>query len=178
MLEAINTAATVATLVVLTVGAIAAAVQLRHMRTSNQLQAFLDIYSRAQTHEMALLFRTALHDLPKLCQDPEYMKQWATGSPLTEGSPLRLAFWFDEVGVALREGLVQEHLMFQVGASADTTVTAWRNMRPIIDAVRKRAPSAFIHFEYAAVRARQWLERHPNGDFPHGTPRWEELDAT
>ena len=178
MLEAINTVATVATFVVLTAGAIAALVQLRHMRTGNQLKAFIDIYSRAQTPEMAQLFQTALRDLPKLTQDPEYMRQWTIGSALSEGSPTRLAFWFDEVGVALREGLVSEHLIFQVGTSAHTTVAVWRNMRPIIDLVRQRAPSAFLHFEYTAVRARQWIERHPNGDYPRNAPRWDELDAT
>jgi hypothetical protein len=43
VLETINTIATVATFVVLTAGAVAAAIQLRHMRTGNQLQAFIDI---------------------------------------------------------------------------------------------------------------------------------------
>lgn len=178
MLETINTIATVATFVVLTAGAVAAAIQLRHMRTGNQLQAFIDIYSRAQTPEMQQLFDTVLRDLPRLTEDPEYIKQYATATFRLPNSPLVLAFWFDEVGVALREGLIGDRVIFQIGASAYSTVASWRNMRPLIEAVRTRSPSAFIHFEYAAVRAQQWIDAHPQGDYPRGVPRWRDLDGT
>jgi len=43
---ALNTAATIATLIVITVTAIAAYVQLRHMRTANQLEALLTVLAR------------------------------------------------------------------------------------------------------------------------------------
>jgi hypothetical protein len=176
VLEAINTAATVATFVVLTAGAIAAAFQLRHMRTGNQLQAFIEIYSRAQSAEMQQYFDTVLRDFPRLTHDSQYMQQFETGSYRVHDNPLMLAFWFDEVGVALREGLVNERVLFQIAASANTAVLCWRNMLPVIEIIRKRAPSAFIHFEYAAVRAQQWLDAHPDGDYPPGAPRWKDLE--
>src|SRR5699024_7544955 len=44
----LNTAATLATLVVITVTAIAAYVQLRHMRTANQLEALLTVLARVE----------------------------------------------------------------------------------------------------------------------------------
>lgn len=175
MLEAINTAATVATLVVLTAGAIAAAVQLRHMRTSNQLEVFIDIYSRAQTPQMQHLFDTVLYDVPELTKDPEYIAK-AVRVMRAPDSPLLLGFWFDEVGVALREKLINERLMFQIGASADATVRCWIALQPLVEAIRTRSPGAFIHFEYAAVRAKQWLEAHPDGDYPAGAPRWADLE--
>lgn len=176
MLEAINTAATVATLVVLTAGAIAAAVQLRHMRTSNQLQVFIDIYSRAQTPQMQHLFDTVQNEVPKLTQDPAYVGKLSTRAMRAPDSPLLLGFWFDEVGVALRERLVSERLMFQIGASADATVRCWNALRPLVEAVRTHSPAAFVHFEYAAVRAKQWLAAHPEGDYPAGAPRWADLE--
>lgn len=178
MLEAINTAATVATLVVLTAGAIAAAIQLRHMRIGNQLQAFLDIYDRAQSPEIDRQFQAVMHELPKLTEDPHYLEQYVAGTVPFHDSPLMLAFWFDEVGAALRQRLISENLIFQMGASAYTTVRCWRNMLPIINAIRKRSPSAFIHFEYTAVRAQQWLDAHPQGDYPSGTPRWDDLEKS
>lgn len=177
MLEAINTAATVATLVVLTAGAIAAVVQMRHMRTGNQLEAFLDIYERAQSPEIQRLFDTVALEVPKLCEDPDYMQKLATGSLRLQNSPLLLGFWFDEIGVALREGLIRDRVIFQMGASAHTTVRCWRALSPLVQAVRTRAPSAFIHFEYAAVRAQQWLDAHPNGDYPAGVPRWADIES-
>jgi hypothetical protein len=175
VLEVVNTAATVATLVVLTAGAIAASVQLSHMRASNQLQAFIDIYNRAQSPQMLQLF-DAVAKLPEnLERNPDYLNKLATGEQPVHDSLLVLAFWFDEVGIALRQGLISPEIIFQVGGSAYTTVRSWQTMLPLIDAVRTRAPSAFVHFEYVAVRAQQWIRAHPQGDYPRDTPRWSQM---
>lgn len=175
MLEAINTVATIATLVVLTAAAIAAAIQLHHMRTSNQLQAFIDIFDRAQSPEMQELF-DMVYSLPEsVPNDPEYLSKIARGTTSLHHSPLLLAFWFDEVGIALRQRLVQPFVFFQVGPSADNTIRAWVALRPLIEAVRTRAPAAFLHFEYAAVNAKRWLDAHPKGDYPRGVPRWSDI---
>jgi hypothetical protein len=177
VLEAINTLATVATLVVLTAGAIAASIQLRHMRTGNELQAFIDIYARAQSPEMQKLFDALAFEVPQLARDPEYVRKLAAGELGLQESPLLLGFWFDEVGVTLNEGLIRDRVIFQIGASASTTVRAWQALYPLVQAVRTRAPAAFIYFEYAAVRAQQWLDAYPDGDYPRGVPRWEQLES-
>jgi hypothetical protein len=175
VLEVVNTAATVATLVVLTAAAIAAPVQLSHMRASNQLQAFIDIYNRAQSPQMLQLF-DAVAKLPEnIERDPEYLNKVASGEQPMHDTLLVLAFWFDEVGIALRQRLISPEIIFQVGASAQTTVRSWQTMLPLIDAIRTRAPSAFLHFEYVAVRAQQWIQAHPQGDYPSDTPRWSQL---
>lgn len=178
MVELISAAASVATLVVLTAAAIAALIQLRHMRTANQLQAFIDIYNRANAPEMMKLFDFVLLELPDvLRKDPEYVGRVVRREVPSSESPLRVAFWFDEVGIALRQELVAADVVFQIGASAFATVTAWTAMQPLIEALRKRSRASFLHFEYAAVRAQQWLDAHPDGDYPKGTPRWPEITA-
>jgi len=178
MVELINAAASVATLVVLTAAAVAALIQLRHMRAGNQLQAFIDIYNRANSPEMMKLFDFVLMELPDAVRkDPEYVGRVVRREMPSSDSPLRVAFWFDEVGIALRKELVSAEVVFQVGASAFATVSAWIAMQPLIDALRKRSPASFLHFEYAAVRARHWLDAHPDGDYPEGTPRWRDLAA-
>jgi hypothetical protein len=175
VLEVVNTAATIATLVVLTAGAIAASVQLAHMRASNQLQAFIDIFNRAQSPQMLQLF-DAVANLPESIErNPDYLNNIATGAQPLHDSPLLLAFWFDEVGIALRQRLISPEIIFQVGGSAYTAVRSWKTMLPLIDAVRTRAPSAFLHFEYVAVRAQQWIQSHPQGDYPSDTPRWSQI---
>jgi len=174
MLILINTAATVATLVVLAAAAIAALVQLSHMRANNQLQVFIDIYNRAQSPEMQEALDHVL-EVPKMLEvDPDYLKRVTAGTQPIRSSPLQLAFLYDELGIALRQGLVRPALMFQLGAVGYRTVRDWQLMSPIIEAVRKRAPNAFLHFEYAAVKAKQWLDTHPQGDYPRDTPRWNE----
>lgn len=178
MAELISAIASVATLVVLTAAAVAALIQLRHMRVGNQLAAFNDIYARANDPEMMRLFDFVLMTLPDaMKKDPDYVGKVVQRDVPSSDSPLRVAFWFDEVGIALRQQLVTEETMFQVGASAFATVSAWRAMQPIIEALRERSPASFLHFEYAAVRAQQWIDAHPEGDYPKGTPRWSDIAA-
>lgn len=176
MLELINVAASVATLVVLAAAAAAALIQLRHMRAGNQLQAFIDIYARANSPEMMKLFDFVLMDLSDVVKkDADYVDKIVRREVPSSESPLRIAFWFDEVGIALRQELVSAEVVFQIGASAYATVSAWRAMQPLIEALRKRSRASFLHFEYAAVRAQQWIEAHPEGDYPAGTPRWRDI---
>ena len=178
MVELINAAASVATLVVLTAAAVAALIQLRHMRAGNQLQAFIDIYNHANEPEMMKLFDFVLIELSEvLKKDPHYVERVVRREVPSSESPLRVAFWFDEVGIALRQGLVSAEVVFQIGASAYATVSSWNAMQPLIEALRKRSNASFLHFEYAAVRAQLWLNAHPDGDYPKGTPRWRDLAA-
>jgi hypothetical protein len=179
MVELISAAASVATLVVLTAAATAALIQLRHMRAANQLQAFIDIYNRANAPDMMKLFDFVLMELPSiLTQDPDYVERIVRREVPSSESPLRVAFWFDEVGIALRQDLVPAEIVFQVGASAFATVTAWTAMQPLIVALRKRSRASFLHFEYAAVRAQQWIDAHPDGDYPAGARRWNDAVAS
>jgi len=177
--ELISAAASVATLVVLTAAAVVALIQLRHMRAGNQLQAFVDVYNRANSPEMMKLFDFVLLDLAAvLKKDPDYVGRVVQREIPSNESPLRVAFWFDEVGIALRQGLVPAEVVFQIGASAYATVSAWSAMQPLIEALRKRSRASFLHFEYAAVRAQQWIDAHPDGDYPAGAPRWRDIPAS
>ena len=177
MAETISAAASAATLVVLTAAAVAALIQLRHLHASNQLSAFIDIYNRANAPDMMKLFDFVLLELPQILKsDPQYVEKVAQRRVPSSESPVRLAFWFDEVGIALRQKLVPPEMIFQVGASAYATVTAWVAMRPLIEELRKRSRASFLHFEYAAVLAQQWIDAHPEGDYPAGTPRWRDIE--
>jgi len=148
------------------------------MRAGNQLQAFIDIYNRANAPEMMKLFDFVLLELPDaLRKDPHYVDRVVRREVPSSESPLRVAFWFDEVGIALRQELVPAEIVFQIGASAFATVAIWTAMQPLIEALRKRSRASFLHFEYAAVRAQQWLDAHPDGDYPKATPRWREIAA-
>lgn len=176
MIELINAAASVATLVVLTAAAPAALIQLRHMRAGNQLQAFIDIYARANSADMMKVFDFVLMELSEVLKtDPDYVERVVRRQLPSSESPLRVAFWFDEVGIALREQLIPTEVVFQVGASAFATVAAWKAMQPLIEALRQRSRASFLRFEYAAVRAQQWIDAHPEGDYPKGAPRWRDI---
>jgi hypothetical protein len=175
MLEIVNTSATVATLVVLACAAVAAMIQLSHIRAANQLAAFMAINGPGQTPAMLDHLDFIYQKLPSLIQsDPHYVRRFAEGTAPLKDSPLLVAFWFDQIGIVLREKLVSPDVIFQ-GSSAYATLRCWQVMYPLIEATRTRAPSAFLHFEYVAVRAKLWVAAHPNGDYPKGVPRWFQL---
>ncbi|MBV8460311.1 MAG: hypothetical protein JO009_05435 [Candidatus Eremiobacteraeota bacterium] len=41
---------------------------------------------------------------------------------------------------------------------------------------RRRGDWQFANFEYMAVRAKEWLKKHPHGTFPHHTARAKVQD--
>jgi hypothetical protein len=175
MLELVNTCATVATLIVLAGAAVAAMIQLSHMRAANQLAAFMSVNGPGQTPAMLDLLDFTYQKLPSLIRsDPQYVQRFADGTAPLKDSPLLLAFWFDQIGMVLRQKLVSPEVIFQ-GSSPYATLRCWQLMYPLIEAIRTRAPSAFLNFEYVAVRAKLWLDAHPSGDYPNDTPRWSQL---
>jgi hypothetical protein len=175
MFEIVNTSATVATLIVLAAAAVAAMVQLSHIRAANQLAAFTAINNPGQTPAMIDLLDFIYQKLPSLIQsDPHYVQRFEEGTASLKDSPLLVASWFDKMGMVLRQKLVSPDVLFQ-GSSAYATLRCWQVMYPLIEATRTRSPSAFLHFEYMAVRAKLWIAAHPNGDYPKGVPRWSQL---
>ena len=73
------------------------------------------------------------------------------------------------------------HLMDEascIDVAGTQVYITWQRLEPIIKAIRDmRGPSASENFEYAAVKVKLWLDKHPNGYYPVGTPRMEQLEA-
>jgi hypothetical protein len=73
-IEVLNTAAAVGTFLVITASAVAALLQLRHLRVNNQLSGLLTVLTLIQSRDMRELFDFVRHDLPANLEDPEFMK--------------------------------------------------------------------------------------------------------
>src|SRR5215472_2099456 len=70
--EAISAVSTLGTLIVITVTAIAAAIQLRHMRSANQINAVLGFMERWATPEYRALMNYVTVELEEKLKDPAY----------------------------------------------------------------------------------------------------------
>lgn len=163
----INTAAVVGTFVVLAIAGISAAIQIRHLRASNQLQILHNMYARIHDPAMHESLEFVYYELPKrIVEDPAYLDGIATGEARIQHSPLLVALWNDEIGYAVRHGLLSEEGVFELGAGAPAILRCWKALEPLVDAVRRRTPAAYANFEYLAGRARHWIERYPNGKYP------------
>jgi hypothetical protein len=179
----LNTAATIATLIIITVTAIAAYVQLRHMRTANQLEALLTVLARVEHADFGRMVDSARAELAERLPDPAFRRSLEEGNVARTNNPwLTLGNSYEWVGSLVRAGLVDEDPYMDI--YADRVVGAWEITRDAIAIIRRRTgPSVLENFEYLYVRARAYIARHPNGVYPSHTPRaelhdrWAEVDA-
>jgi hypothetical protein len=176
-LEVWNTIFAGATFVVIAATAIAAVIQLRHLRSGNQLNALLTLMQMWDTPEMQRHIQYTRTELPEKLKDPAVLAEYEAGGLSRADHPEMLVadFW-EQIGTFAKWQLVDERSWLDI--LADQVVAAWRLLEVPITAMRARAGlSAFENFEYLAARATLWKRRYPDGAYPKGTPRMAELDA-
>jgi hypothetical protein len=76
-LEVINTAATLGTFFVIAVTAVAATIQLRHARSSNQIAALNELRASQQTDHFIKALHCVYTELPLRILEPEFRYQLA-----------------------------------------------------------------------------------------------------
>jgi hypothetical protein len=179
-LEALNTAFAGGTFAVIGATAIAAIIQLRHLRASNQINAMLTILQDWQKPEMQAWLRFVRKELPERLKDPAYVDSIDTAAleNRTEHIWLNLCDYYEQLGAYVKYGLVDRRSLLDVGGS--NFLVLYRNLRPLIERTRviRGSSSVFENFEYLAVLALEWNTLHPRGAYPAGTPRFSELDAS
>ena len=174
-LEWFNTFFLGATFIVIAVTAIAALVQLRHLRTSNQISTMVALMQVWQGRELQSHYHYLLTELPKKLADPSFLAAFKVRSFSRSDHPeLLVADFWEQIGTYMKYGYLDERSWLDIAGSQ--IPRAWEILEPAITAARERAgPAAWENFEYAAVRARQWTERHPTGNYPANLPRMAEL---
>jgi hypothetical protein len=175
--EMLNVMVSVATLVVVAAAATAALIQLRHLRTSNQLTALLGIMNQWNLPAVQAALRE-LKEVPDKMGDPEYLAVLRTAGSVDRASHpefLALDLW-EQIGTYSKHGLINESILLDI-ISAQVG-SGWRLAQPIIAVLREsKGPSTFENFEYLAVRAKLWEKRYPGGLYPTGLPRFVDLEA-
>jgi len=171
-LELWNTIATTGTMLVISVTAIAAFIQLRHMRGGNQISAMTELRERLESPEYQDALRFVVEELPKRMTDPnlktELRKNPFVGEYRAIGA---VANVHEAIGLFVRRGVIDKHSACSLwGWQAKT---GWDALAPIVAFVRENDKSDAIweNFEYIAVLSNQFIDRYPNGEYPKGTPR-------
>ena len=186
-LELVNTFATCATFAVIAATAIAAIVQLRHLRASNQIVAFNELRAAFESPHVAAAHKYVDTHLQRDLEDPAFRYAIAHRSNRTEADHARvkhllnLGGFFENAGVLVRSGLVPKDLVLSTWS--DNIVWVWKQYEPVTTIFRtKQDPLAFESFEYLAVLAQHWLQEHPGGSYPKNMPRlplhypWADAD--
>lgn len=167
--EAWNLVATMGTFLVIAVTAIAALVQLRHLRTSNQLQAFLSL--GLQYRDVAPMIGFVYNELPTRMESAQFRKEIGVILDPRVHPELIVSGFFDMLGGLIRYHMMDEPLVLDFAGGTDAILKCWKNLAGVIEIRRRHAPGAYENFEYLAARAQQWSARFPRGTYPSSEAR-------
>ncbi len=176
-LEMINTIAAVGTMVVIGATAIAALVQLRHMRNSNQLTGLLEVLSRVEDPVFNEWLDRAKDEAEKMLPDANFRKSVVAGTYPRENNPwLNMMNSYEWVGSLVKHGLIPEEAFLDVYSAR--ILRAWDVVEPFFALVRRRGDTSLLeNFEYLVVLSRDWERKYPNGAYPRRAPRLMYQDA-
>jgi len=179
--ETLGTAAAVGTFVVIAATAVAAVVQLRHLRAQNQLTGLLTVLARVEDPQFNEWVDAAREMIKSRMPDPAYRRAILDGTYERRNNAwLNLANSYDWVGSLVKHRLIPEETLLDV--YANRIIQAWNIVESIVPLVRKRSgPGAWENFEYLVVKAREYDVQHADGAYPKDVPRlkigvtWPEL---
>lgn len=170
MLETLNTVAAIGTFVVIGATAIAAVIQLRHMRASNQLEGLLTVLARVEDASFNAWLTDTQRQLPGMMSDPAYLKSVIENTFDRSVAWLQLGNSYDWVGSLVKNRLIPVAAFLDVYSFR--VIQAWELMVPII--VLARYPDndgVWENFEYLYVQANAWSKQHGGGNYPKHVPR-------
>lgn len=168
--ESWSTIASVGTFLVISATALAAFVQLRHIRRANELAGLLSTFGMLQDPSVREIVNYVRGDLADRMRN-ESFRAGLNNSPIDrrEHPELWLCDMYNHIGAFVRNGLIDEHIYLQ---------TEWYNvnlywglLRDTIAQGRQSRPFVFENFEWLAARTQRWISEHPQGDYPADQPR-------
>lgn len=181
-LELLNTFGTLVTVAIVAATAIAALVQLRHLRAGNQINAMLSIGDRFQGADFAQSIDLIQVNLAGLLEDPafrEYVIAVRRSPIVPEVSPLfrdvrtaavTVGNVYEELGILVRNNIIDRTLFLD--RYCGVIVRAWIRLEPFIAFIRAVSGDEAIweNFELITVFSQDWLERYPTS-YPKGVRR-------
>ena len=186
-LELLNTFATLATCVIVAATAIAALIQLRHLRASNQIQGQLAINALIQSQEFWEA-RITLQGLADMLSDPTQAR--AFRMPLSESTPPKviamrhaarvLGSNLENIGNMVRNGLTDGRLFIE--QFGNVVIDLWELLEPLTRIRREveKSDAVWEDFEYLTILSREWMQKG-GSVFPKNRrrllPSWSALDV-
>ena|SRR5690348_3801645 len=170
-LEFVNALAAVGTFLVIAVTAVAALVQLRHMRSSNQLAGLLHTVSVFEGAGFQRKLSWVKNELPAKMKDAAFVAELRYPGTLSRADhpELAIADLWEQTGIYIKYGLVSEEAFMDMAGYS--VVASWKSIVDVI-AIRREVAgeSQYENFEYLAARAFEWEKRHPTS-YPADTPK-------
>lgn len=177
--EWVTALASAGTLAVIAASAIAALLQLRHMRSGNQISLLTAYNSEFDTQEFQLAFAYVRSVLPERLKEEAVLDQLAAAPPFVdEYAAIRtIANFFEDMGAFVLTGLLDGNIVCTL--YSENVTSAWQSIAPVTALLRHKlqSPAIWENFEYLACLAQRFIEQHPTGTYPVGLARMPTDDA-
>ena len=181
-LELVNTFGTLLTVAIIAATAIAAMVQLRHLRAGNQINAMLAIGNQFDEKEFRDAVNLVLHKLDSALEDPEYRAYGLARSrklPLpTVSEQYRdvydavnlVANTYEELGILVKNGIIDRDIFLD--RYSYVIIRNWRGVEPEVAFTRAITdePRIWENFEYLTVLAQDFSAER-GSTYPKGVRR-------
>src|SRR4029077_3131120 len=174
-LEVVNAVATVGTFIVIAASAIAALIQLRHMRGTNQIVALTEFCEPLESHDIDEAQRFVSFELPKRLHNPDERRKM-TSLPFSGDYEKigTIANLFESMGEFVKVGIIDRRIACDIWSYV--VLRNWNALSPLTTYIRQTldAPQLWENFEYLAVLSKLYIEAHPHGSYPAEAPRMPE----
>jgi len=182
-LEFLNSIAPILTIVIVAATAIAALVQLKHMRAGNQISALLAIGEELSTEKYADAADLVRHNLAAAMEDPVY-REYEVALTLNRPAPavdqtyveIRRASVFvgnahEQLGILVKSGIVDRDMLLD--RYNWLILLQWRRLEAVTALSRAAMgnTTAWENFEYLAVLSEDYMAKHQRGTYPRGIRR-------
>lgn len=164
--------AQIGTFVVIAATAVAALVQLRHLRAANNMAAASAFIQEFEGPELREAFTFVRTQLKQRLEDPAFREEIRDFTQDRSKHPeIAVCNFFDLWGGHYREEAINRTWFMR--HNAGVVLGFWALLEPVValSASRDGGNISFEQFEYLAVKAQDWLTAHPGGDYPKGTRR-------
>lgn len=181
-LELINTAAALLTVTIVAATALAALIQLRHLRAANQINALIAVGEKLDSREFNHAITLLNGNIEAVLGDPEYRRyelaiRRRVPPPMVESrfaemhhACVLVGNTFELMGLLVKNGIVDQTLF--VDQYCGITLGAWKRLAGFTAFGREAGdPNGWEYFEYLAVLSEDWLSTHPVS-YPKGVRRY------
>jgi len=182
--EYLSAYAAIGTFLVIAITAIAAVIQLRHIRGANQLTGLLHLTEAWRGDAIQQANKFIHEELPTRLRDANYRAELMAPDPSRRTHPeLLVADLLEQTGSYIKYGMIDGQQFLDIVAGYVTHM--WDCLKGVV-ALRRVATnssSLYENFEYLAVLAQDFYAKHKGGNYPPGVrrllsePEWCELAA-
>lgn len=166
--------ATAGTFVVIAASALAALIQLRHMRSGNDIAILTELRETLESAD----FQAALQDLAgpfqDLLRDPQFRRLIMSHKRMAALGEVRSAVvignFFETAGALVKHHIIDAEIFCDL--LSGNVVGAWECLDVFIANRRLVAgPALFENFEYLVTLCERYIAKYPNGTFSRSSWR-------